>query len=1141
MKKILCTLFIVCALTDAFSQSYNFGLNQTQRNLPKGNAPIVTTVQKARIEKQGILTLDKDNEYIISDGWDMIEAWKTVSKPILEASCDMSDWYNATVPGTVLTTLVNQGVFPDPYIGLNNLQIPDTLCRMNWWYRVKFDLPNGFDQNKYAQLLFNGINYKAQVWLNGQLIGDMVGAFKRGVFDVGHLLKSKNNVLAVQIFPPNNPGIPHEANMEHFGPNGGLMCLDGPTFVAAEGWDWMPAMRDRSIGIWQDVRLCSGGPIIIEDPQVITDLPLPDTTEVAITIKATLHNKSKLAQTVKLTGEIGNISVENEYQLEAGEQKNITLTPESFPQLKIDNPKLWWPNGYGNQALYHLKLSTDNGSEKTIRFGIREMSYELMVDAPNQLNSRIDYSPTDIKEKRPLFVFDENILRNINDMPTSEDDEWFDQLEKVDFKTFFDNEEKFVIEDYANVDHNDSDWKSMLIPKWLSGDFQKFDGIIWFRKSFEMNSIENNANYSLSLGGIDDNDITYLNGVKIGQTQDWTKKRDYIIPAGLLKKGKNTVSIHLVDGASNGGIYGEDLFGVKKEKELVHDLTGDWKYLPSAILRDNELYFFTSDLSYENMPRAEVNYPFSVVVPQLREGIDMSLFNPLESVNPFLFIKVNDVPIFCKGGNWGMDDAIKRVTRSQLEPYFRLNAEQNFNMARNWLGQSTEEIFYDLCDEYGMLVWNDFTISTEDSNLRPIDHKLFLKNAEDIVKRFVNHPSIAVWGCGNETYAPHGLEEGFQEIIAKHDGTRHYHGQSRYVNITSSGPWKYIRDYEEYYNNIAFGFNSELGAPSVPTFSTVKKFIPKKDLWPRGDVWSYHDAIINGWVGWKEYCEDIDAFGEEPCKSAEEFCERAQVLNYNLHRILFESWNDKMWDDTIGTSGVLYWMAHPAWYSVIQQTYSWDYKTFGTFYGIKKSCEPQYIQWNLNDHNVQVINASSKSYKGLNAEFEVYNAIGKSIFARNETVHIKGNGKVNVFEMDLPKTDESLIMARLTLTDNEGNIVSINDYWCNDKYTNIPEGLNRLKQTNLNIKAALKEKEHNTLEVTVTNNGLTIAPYVEMDFICDGKSILPSYFSDSYFNLLPGEHRIITIEAPTLREAEKIKTIVAKALNAKAELRITND
>jgi archaellum component FlaF (FlaF/FlaG flagellin family) len=245
-----------------------------------------------------------------------------------------------------------------------------------------------------------------------------------------------------------------------------------------------------------------------------------------------------------------------------------------------------------------------------------------------------------------------------------------------------------------------------------------------------------------------------------------------------------------------------------------------------------------------------------------------------------------------------------------------------------------------------------------------------------------------------------------------------------------------------------------------------------------------------------------------------------------------------MWDDTTGTSGVLYWMAHPAWYSVLQQTYSWDYKTFGTFYGIKKSCEPLHIQWNLNDHKVQIINASSKSHKGLNAEFKAYNAKGKSLFSRNKRINITGNEKINAFEMDLPKADESLMMVRLILTDNQGDIVSINDYWCNDKYTNIPIGLNGLKQTRLDIEASLKEKENNTLEVTVTNNGTTIAPYVEMDIICNGESLLPSYFSDSYFNLLPGEHRTITIEVPNLPETEGIKTIVAKALNAKTELTI---
>lgn len=939
IKKIVFIFSLSCVITNAFSQNLNFGLNQIQKNLPIGNAPKTITTLKEWVEKPAILTLDKDNEYIISEGWNMIEASKAVSKPILEPSCNLTGWYNATVPGTVLTTLVNQGVYPDPYIGLNNMQIPETLCRMNWWYRVEFDLPDEADKNEYAKLLFNGINYKAQIWFNGQLLGDMKGAFKRGDFDITHLLKAKNNVLAVQIIPPNNPGIPHEANMEHFGPNGGALCLDGPTFLATEGWDWMPAMRDRSIGIWQDVRLCLGGSVSIEDPQVITDLPLPDTTRAAITIKATLNNKSTKVQNVSLSGKIGNIELTSEYTIAAGESKSVTLTPEEFPQLVLDNPKLWWPNGYGNQPLYQLKLSTNKGSEKTVRFGVREMSYELMVDAPQKQGVRIDYSPTDVKVKRPLFIYDKNKLRNLS--------------------------------------------------------------------------------------------------------------------------GVNS----------------------------------------------------------------------AVILPQLRAGVELKEFNVVESSNPFIFIKVNGVPIFIKGGNWGMDDAMKRVSRSQLEPYFRLNAEQNFNMARNWLGHSTEEVFYELCDEYGILVWNDFMISTEDSNLRPVDHQLLLDNAKDIVMRFVNHPSIAIWGCGNETYAPYNLEEGFQQIIANSDGTRHYHGQSRYVNMGSSGPWKYIRDYSEYYKNIAKGFNSELGAPSVPTYSTLKKFIPKEDMWPRGEVWSYHDAIINGWVGWNEYCEDIDAFGAEPCKNAKEFSERAQVLNYNLHRVMFEAWNDKMWDDTIGTSGLLYWMSHPAWYSVIQQTYSWDYKTFGTFYGIKKSCEPLHIQWNLYNHKVQVINASSQSYVKLNAQFEVYSVRGKKLVSKSKTVHVKRSNKVEAFTIDLPKSDENLMLVRLKLTDKRGNLISVNDYWSNDTYTNTPVGLNSLAQTKLAVKVA--SGGGNTLKIIVRNKGIITAPFVELDLVSNGESVLPVYFSDSYFNLLPGESRTISIEVPDKIEIEGIKTVVVKALNAK--------
>ncbi len=111
---------------------------------------------------------------------------------------------------------------------------------------------------------------------------------------------------------------------------------------------------------------------------------------------------------------------------------------------------------------------------------------------------------------------------------------------------------------------------------------------------------------------------------------------------------------------------------------------------------------------------------------------------------PYLVIKVNGVRIACKSGNWGMDDSRKRVSREHLEPFFCLHRDANLNIIRNWVGQNTEEVFYDLADEYGLLVWKDFWDSTENYNLEPDDSALFLANAKDVILRFRNHPSIAM-------------------------------------------------------------------------------------------------------------------------------------------------------------------------------------------------------------------------------------------------------------------------------------------------------------------------------------------------------------------------------------------------------------
>jgi hypothetical protein len=149
-------------------------------------------------------------EPTLSSGWKMIEAEKVAEagERLSTTGYTPSGWYDATVPGTVLTTLVNEGVYPEPFFGTNLKAIPDDLCRKQWWYRVAFDLPSEH-QGRHIWLNFDGINYRADIFLNGRLVGNMRGAFKRGIFDITAGARfGVLNALAVKIYPNDNPARP---------------------------------------------------------------------------------------------------------------------------------------------------------------------------------------------------------------------------------------------------------------------------------------------------------------------------------------------------------------------------------------------------------------------------------------------------------------------------------------------------------------------------------------------------------------------------------------------------------------------------------------------------------------------------------------------------------------------------------------------------------------------------------------------------------------------------------------------------------------------------------------------------------------------------------------------------------------------
>ena len=328
---------------------------------------------------------------MISSGWQLQDVAKVSQSGAAVALSNFKPqgWYSATVPGTVLTSLVNDGVYPEPLYGENNRpdKIPDSLCRTSYWYRTVFMVPRSYG-HRHVWLNLEGINFSAAVWVNGKQVGSTRGAFSRGIFDVSSVVKpGKKAVLAILVSPQPHPGDPHEHTIrDGVGKNGGITAIDGPTFLSTIGWDWIPAIRDRDTGIWQKVFISASGPVVVKSPLVTTDLPLPRLDTSDISVQTTVENVTDLPQKGILKGSFGDVSFQQPVDLAPHSSQTVSLDPRTTPALHVEHPRLWWPNGYGPQNLYtlHLRFDVDGktSDSQDVSFGIRKITYSV-PDSPN--------------------------------------------------------------------------------------------------------------------------------------------------------------------------------------------------------------------------------------------------------------------------------------------------------------------------------------------------------------------------------------------------------------------------------------------------------------------------------------------------------------------------------------------------------------------------------------------------------------------------------------------------------------------------------------------------------------------------------------------------------------------------------------
>lgn len=314
---------------------------------------------------------------------DLHSGWRVQSSASVAATGDVisragfstTGWYATTVPATVLATLVGDGVYKDPYFGMNLRSIPgmssyaiganfaridmkeDSPFRVPWWYRTEFQLPAGA-RGQHMALHFDGINYRANVWLNGKQIAtstQVAGTYRLYEFDITELaVPGATNTLAVETFAP------------------------GALDLAMNWVDWNPAPPDKDMGLWRPVYVTTSGAVQLRFPHVMTHVTPPG-AQLTVTVEA--HNLTAAAVNGTITGTVDGRTFIQRVALAPNENKLVRFTPDAFAALRFDRPRLWWPAELGTPNLYDLALAFQSGGavqdRDSVRFGMREITSEL--------------------------------------------------------------------------------------------------------------------------------------------------------------------------------------------------------------------------------------------------------------------------------------------------------------------------------------------------------------------------------------------------------------------------------------------------------------------------------------------------------------------------------------------------------------------------------------------------------------------------------------------------------------------------------------------------------------------------------------------------------------------------------------------
>ena len=486
---------------------------------------------------------------------------------------------------------------------------------------------------------------------------------------------------------------------------------------------------------------------------------------------------------------------------------------------------------------------------------------------------------------------------------------------------------------------------------------------------------------------------------------------------------------------------------------------------------------------------------------------------------------VNGKRLFIRGTNW-IPEAMLRTSNERTYAELRYSRQSGVNLLRMWGGGIAEsDYFFQLCDELGLLVWQEFWMTGDTRH--PHDKGLYMSNVESTVKRIRNHPSLAYYVASNESTEVTGTPE----LLNKLDGTRGFQMQSECEGVHDGSPYKQVNPMQHYENTASprgsrvDGFNPEYGAPTLPTVEILREMMDEKDLWPiNKEVWDYLDG--NGFhLMSTMYTDLVNNYGKS--SSIDEFAQKGQLLGAINSKSIWEVWNyNKLDYGDRFCSGLLFWYHNCSMPQVASRMWDWSLEPTASLYHTANSLEPLHAQFDYLKNTVSVVNDYYREFKDYKVIAQVYDIDSKKVFEESAVVNLPSDGVVNdALTIRFPENISQVHFIKLILKDEKGKDVSSNFYWrSNDKYEGSKtltgpaasgfEDLSKLKQAKVKLTYKVREDDNNYfVDITLRNTSGQIAFFNQLQFLNSKMSpIRPSFYTDNFFSLMPGEKKTVTIE-----------------------------